>query len=300
MSTKRAAEIESDSLLRRSTLAIVMGGGAGTRLFPLTKDRAKPAVPLAGKYRIVDLPISNCINSGLRQVYVLTQFNSASLNRHLNRTYRFDQFTRGFVEVLAAQQTPDGERWYQGTADAVRQNMRYFLEGDHEHFLILSGDQLYRMDFRKLMRQHVANDADITIATLPVNERDATGFGIMHSDESGRITEFVEKPKDPEVLAKLRMSGDIVKSLGIDGDEPRYQASMGIYLFNRKILDNGSVGIYHETIMLSDANVETVYGNMPTFGLAGVTGAVTAQQRGQSARTRLTGAASETPAVDPY
>jgi glucose-1-phosphate adenylyltransferase len=237
MSTKRAADIEADTLLRRSTLAIVMGGGAGTRLFPLTKDRAKPAVPLAGKYRIVDLPISNCINSGLRQVYVLTQFNSASLNRHLNRTYRFDQFTRGFVEVLAAQQTPDGERWYQGTADAVRQNMRYFLEGDHEHFLILSGDQLYRMDFRKLMRQHVANDADITIATLPVNERDATGFGIMHSDETGRITEFVEKPKDPEVLAKLRMSGDIVKSLGIDGDEPRYQASMGIYLFNRKVLE---------------------------------------------------------------
>jgi len=203
MSMKRVVETEADTLLRRSTLAIVMGGGAGTRLFPLTKDRAKPAVPLAGKYRIVDLPISNCINSGLRQVYVLTQFNSASLNRHLNRTYRFDQFTRGFVEVLAAQQTPEGERWYQGTADAVRQNMRYFLEGDHEHFLILSGDQLYRMDFRKVMRQHIANDADITIATLPVNERDATGFGIMHSDDTGRITEFVEKPKDPEVLAQI-------------------------------------------------------------------------------------------------
>jgi glucose-1-phosphate adenylyltransferase len=131
-------------------------------------------VPLAGKYRIVDIPISNCINSGLRQVYVLTQYNSASLNRHLARTYRFDQFTRGFVEVLAAQQTPDGERWYQGTADAVRQNLRYFLEGDYDYFLILSGDQLYRMDFRMLMRQHIATNADITIATLPVNAQDAT------------------------------------------------------------------------------------------------------------------------------
>ena len=132
MSTNPSSQVEADSLLRRSTLAIVMGGGAGTRLFPLTQNRAKPAVPLAGKYRLVDIPISNCINSGLRQVYVLTQFNSASLNRHLSRTYRFDQFTRGFVEVLAAQQTPDGERWYQGTADAVRQNLRYFLEGGHD------------------------------------------------------------------------------------------------------------------------------------------------------------------------
>jgi glucose-1-phosphate adenylyltransferase len=237
MSTPRTAHIEADTLLRRSTLAIVMGGGAGTRLFPLTKDRAKPAVPLAGKYRIVDLPISNCINSGLRQVYVLTQYNSASLNRHLSRTYRFDQFTRGFVEVLAAQQTPEGERWYQGTADAVRQNLRYFLEGDHEYFLILSGDQLYRMDFRKLMRQHIANDSDLTIATLPVNARDATGFGIMHADAENRIFEFVEKPKDPAVLDKLRMPEETLRALGIDPAEPRFQASMGIYLFNRKVLE---------------------------------------------------------------
>ncbi|MBE7498156.1 MAG: glucose-1-phosphate adenylyltransferase [Verrucomicrobiaceae bacterium] len=237
MSTPRTAHIEADTLLRRSTLAIVMGGGAGTRLFPLTKDRAKPAVPLAGKYRIVDLPISNCINSGLRQVYVLTQYNSASLNRHLSRTYRFDQFTRGFVEVLAAQQTPEGERWYQGTADAVRQNLRYFLEGDHEYFLILSGDQLYRMDFRKLMRQHIANDSDLTIATLPVNARDATAFGIMHADAENRIFEFVEKPKDPAVLDKLRMPEETLRALGIDPAEPRFQASMGIYLFNRKVLE---------------------------------------------------------------
>lgn len=236
MNTPTSAQIEADSLLRRNTLAIVMGGGAGTRLFPLTKDRAKPAVPLAGKYRLVDIPISNCINSGLRQVYVLTQYNSASLNRHLSRTYRFDQFTRGFVEVLAAQQTPEGERWYQGTADAVRQNLRYFLEGGHDYYLILSGDQLFRIDFRKVMRQHLANEADLTIATLPVNARDATGFGIMHSDESGRIYEFVEKPKDPAVLEKLRMPDKTLRSLGLDTTQPSYQASMGIYLFNRQVL----------------------------------------------------------------
>lgn len=237
MSSQRPAESETDSLLRRSTLSIVMGGGAGTRLFPLTKDRAKPAVPLAGKYRLVDIPISNCINSGLRQVYVLTQYNSASLNRHLSRTYRFDEFTRGFVEVLAAQQTPDGERWYEGTADAVRKNLRYFLEGGHEYFLILSGDQLYRMNFRELMRQHIANGSDITIATIPVNARDATGFGIMHADASGRIMEFVEKPKDPEVLAKLSMPEETLTAMGLDASEPRFQASMGIYLFNRKVLE---------------------------------------------------------------
>ncbi len=237
MSTPTSAQIEADSVLRRSTLAIVMGGGAGTRLFPLTKDRAKPAVPLAGKYRLVDIPISNCINSGLRQVYVLTQYNSASLNRHLSRTYRFDQFTRGFVEVLAAQQTPEGERWYQGTADAVRQNLRYFLDGGHDYFLILSGDQLYRMDFRKLMREHLAHEADLTIATLPVNAKDATGFGIMHSDENGRVYEFVEKPKDPAVLKKLSMPVETLRKMGLPTDEPRFEASMGIYLFNRRVLE---------------------------------------------------------------
>ncbi|MDZ4401494.1 glucose-1-phosphate adenylyltransferase [Prosthecobacter sp.] len=237
MSTPTSAQIEADSVLRRSTLAIVMGGGAGTRLFPLTKDRAKPAVPLAGKYRLVDIPISNCINSGLRQVYVLTQYNSASLNRHLSRTYRFDQFTRGFVEVLAAQQTPEGERWYQGTADAVRQNLRYFLDGGHDYFLILSGDQLYRMDFRKVMREHLAHEADLTIATLPVNATDATGFGIMHSDENGRVYEFVEKPKDPAVLKKLSMPVETLRKMGLPTDEPRFEASMGIYLFNRQVLE---------------------------------------------------------------
>jgi len=228
--------IDTDRQLRRHTLAIVMGGGAGTRLFPLTQNRAKPAVPLAGKYRIVDIPISNCLNSGLRQVYVLTQYNSASLNRHLSRTYQFDEFSRGFIEVLAAQQTPEGERWYQGTADAVRQNLRCFLESDYEYFLILSGDQLYRMDFRDLLRQHLEKGADITLATLPVNAKDATSFGIMHSDESGRIYEFVEKPKDPAVLEQFRMPEETLKKMGLPTDEPRFEASMGIYLFSRQVL----------------------------------------------------------------
>lgn len=228
--------IQTGAILRNSTLAIIMGGGAGTRLFPLTKDRAKPAVPLAGKYRLVDIPISNCINSGVRQVFVLTQFNSASLNRHIARTYKFDAFGRGFVEVLAAQQTPEGERWYQGTADAVRKNLRYFLEGDHQYFLILSGDQLYRMDFRQVMNQHLTSGAALTIATLPVNAQDATSLGIMKTDTSGRIHEFVEKPKDPAVLQSLQMPEETKRELGLPTTEPRYQASMGIYVFNRQAL----------------------------------------------------------------
>jgi glucose-1-phosphate adenylyltransferase len=228
--------IQTGAILRNSTLAIIMGGGAGTRLFPLTKDRAKPAVPLAGKYRLVDIPISNCINSGVRQVFVLTQFNSASLNRHISRTYKFDSFGRGFVEVLAAQQTPEGERWYQGTADAVRKNLRYFLEGDHQYYLILSGDQLYRMDFRQVMSQHLASGADLTIATLPVGAEEATSLGIMKADPCGRIHEFVEKPKDPELLRSLRMPEKTLQELGLPTTEPRYQASMGIYVFNRKAL----------------------------------------------------------------
>src|SRR5580692_8661632 len=151
--------------LQNATLAVVMGGGAGTRLFPLTKDRAKPAVPLAGKYRLVDIPISNCLNSGLRRVYVLTQFNSTSLHRHIHASYKFDNFSSSFVEILAAQQTPEGSRWYQGTADAVRQNLRYFLERPYEYFLILSGDQLYRMDYGDLLQEHLKNGADVTLGT---------------------------------------------------------------------------------------------------------------------------------------
>lgn len=231
-----ANRFETEAMLSRSTLGIIMGGGAGTRLFPLTKDRAKPAVPLAGKYRLVDIPISNCINCGIRQSYVLTQYNSASLNRHISRAYKFDQFSRGFVEILAAQQTPEDSGWYQGTADAVRQNLRTFLQGNWEYFLILSGDQLYRMDFRKLLAQHIAKQADITIATLPVDEENAKSFGLMQTDAEGRIHQFVEKPTDPEVLAKFHMPAETLRALGMSEAVPQCEASMGIYVFNRETL----------------------------------------------------------------
>lgn len=228
-------QLEIASLSRRS-LAIIMGGGAGSRLFPLTKDRSKPAVPLAGKYRLVDIPISNCLNSGLRQMYVLTQFNSASLHRHINASYKFDHFTRSFVEILAAQQTPEGATWYQGTADAVRQNIRYFLQHGVDYYVILSGDQLYRMDYRLILEQHVKTEADITIATLPVDRESAKGLGIMQSGADGRIIRFVEKPKEEAELEALRMPDTAVDALGRDKSAPLYQASMGIYVFNREVL----------------------------------------------------------------
>jgi glucose-1-phosphate adenylyltransferase len=218
------------------TLAIVLGGGAGSRLFPLTRERSKPAVPLAGKYRIVDIPISNCLNSGLRRIYVLTQFNSVSLHRHIQSTYKFDQFSRGFVEILAAQQTPTDSQWYQGTADAVRQNLEDFLSLPYDYYVILSGDQLYRMDFRKVLEQHIDSKADITIATLPVSRRDAEGFGIMHTDAERRITRFVEKPKEAKVLDGLRIPAELLKELGLPETAELFQASMGIYVFNRAAL----------------------------------------------------------------
>src|SRR6202163_4903935 len=201
------------------TLAIIMGGGAGTRLFPLTKDRSKPAVPLGGKYRIVDIPISNCLNSGMRSIYVLTQFNSLSLHRHIQASYKFDNFSRSFVDILAAQQTPEGSQWYQGTADAVRQNMRYFLEGPFDYYIILSGDQLYRMDFRALLHQHIRSGAEITLATKPVRRERVSEFGIMQSDPDRRITRFVEKPKDESLLHELRMSRELLAAIGTDQSE---------------------------------------------------------------------------------
>ncbi len=218
------------------TLAIIMGGGAGTRLFPLTKDRAKPAVPLGGKYRIVDIPISNCLNSGLRSIYVLTQFNSMSLHRHIQASYKFDNFSRSFVDILAAQQTPAGSQWYQGTADAVRQNMRYFLESPFDYYLILSGDQLYRMDFRALLHQHIRLGADITLATKPVTLHQVSEFGIMQSGVDRRITRFVEKPTDEAILQEMKMSRELLRAIGSDQDEELFQASMGIYVFNREVL----------------------------------------------------------------
>src|ERR1700757_3946854 len=194
------------------TLAIIMGGGAGTRLFPLTKDRAKPAVPLGGKYRIVDIPISNCLNSGLRSIYVLTQFNSMSLHRHIQASYKFDNFSRSFIDLLAAQQTPAGSQWYQGTADAVRQNMRYFLERPFDYYLILSGDQLYRMDLRVLLHQHIQTGADITLATKPVHRREVSEFGIMQSGVDRCIARFVEKPKDENLLTGMEMSAELIEA----------------------------------------------------------------------------------------
>ena len=204
--------------LQNTTLAIVMGGGAGTRLFPLTQKRAKPAVPLGGKYRLVDIPISNCLNSGLRQVYVLTQFNSESLHRHITGSYKFDSFTKSFIEILAAQQTPEDARWYQGTADAVRQNLNYFLERPYQYYLILSGDQLYRMDYGDLLQAHIKNGADITLGTTPVDRQAASGFGILHSDAKRRIFRFEEKPKEPKLLDELRIPPDLLKELGRPAD----------------------------------------------------------------------------------
>src|SRR4026209_5939 len=188
------------SINTSNVLSVIMGGGQGTRLFPLTKERAKPAVPLAGKYRLVDIPISNCINSGLRRIYLLTQFNSASLHRHISQSYKFDHFSGGFVEILAAEQTFTDASWYQGTADAVRKNLVHFLNHDFEYMLILSGDQLYRMDFRRIIAQHVESYADVTIATMPVVRKDATSLGIMEINNERRIVRFAEKPKDPALL----------------------------------------------------------------------------------------------------
>ncbi|MGN6552928.1 MAG: glucose-1-phosphate adenylyltransferase [Verrucomicrobiota bacterium] len=224
------------SINTSNVLSVIMGGGQGTRLFPLTKERAKPAVPLAGKYRIVDIPISNCINSGLRRVYLLTQFNSASLHRHVAQSYKFDHFSGGFVEILAAEQTYTDTSWYQGTADAVRKNLIHFLNHDFEYLLILSGDQLYRMDFREIIAEHIETKADITIATIPVTRRESQSFGIMQMNEDCRITRFVEKPKDPALQDSLRLPGEWYPKLGIQDDRELFLASMGIYVFTREVV----------------------------------------------------------------
>ncbi len=232
------SKIIPDRVMRK-TLAVIMGGGAGTRLFPLTQDRSKPAVPLAGKYRLVDIPVSNCINSGLRQIYILTQFNSTSLHQHIHASFQLGGMNPdgGFIEILAAQQTPEGSQWYQGTADAVRQNLRYFLEVPCDHYLILSGDQLYRMDYREFLDQHIASGAELTIGTVPVNRANASGFGIMHTDANRRIVRFEEKPKEAALLDQLAMPDALLAELGKRPEEgPLYQASMGIYVFNRQVL----------------------------------------------------------------
>jgi glucose-1-phosphate adenylyltransferase len=220
----------------QNVLSLILGGGRGTRLYPLTQLRSKPAVPVAGKYRLIDIPISNCINSGCSRIYVLTQFLSVSLHRHIANTYKFDPFGGGFVEVLAAQQTNDSTDWYQGTADAVRQQIRYVAEDDADEILILSGDQLYRMDFRQLVKTHHDNQADVTIAVLPVPRDQVGGCGIVRCDEAGRVVGFVEKPQTDEVADPLRTSDGWMQSRGIQSNGRPFLASMGIYLFARKAL----------------------------------------------------------------
>jgi glucose-1-phosphate adenylyltransferase len=219
-----------------NVLSVILGGGQGTRLFPLTKERAKPAVPLAGKYRLVDIPISNCINSDMRRIYLLTMFNSASLHKHISQSYKFDHFSGGFVEILAAEQTYTDKSWYQGTADAVRKNLIHFMNYDWDYLLILSGDQLYRMDFRHIVDQHAETGADITVATIPVERRAAQSLGIMQIDAERRITRFVEKPKEQAQLDSLKLPPEWHASLGIAGSGELFLASMGIYVFNREII----------------------------------------------------------------
>ena len=219
------------------TIALILGGGRGTRLFPLTKIRAKPAVPLAAKYRLIDIPISNCINSGLNRAYVLTQFLSESLHRHLRQTYTFDHFNGGFVELLAAQQTVnEGTDWYQGTADAVRKNLVHLEEDWIEHVLILSGDQLYRMDFRDMMRTHIESGAHATIAGIPVSRKDASSLGIMQVNDDARVTGFVEKPQTEEELQSVRMDPAWIDARGIDSGGRDCLASMGLYIFNKDVM----------------------------------------------------------------
>ncbi|PPL00106.1 glucose-1-phosphate adenylyltransferase [Parapedobacter indicus] len=218
-------------MIKHNVISVVLGGGKGTRLYPLTHQRSKPAVPIAGKYRLVDIPISNCLNSGYNRIFVLTQYNSASLNSHIKNTYNFSVFSKGFVDILAAEQTHEGEKWYQGTADAVRHLLRYLQHHDYEHLLILSGDQLYQIDFQEMIENHIAAEAEISVATIPVNAKDATSFGILKSDEEGNITSFIEKPNSSllppwvsEVSEEMRTEGRI------------YLASMGIYVFNKTVL----------------------------------------------------------------
>ena len=219
----------------KEVLGIVLGGGKGTRLFPLTLVRSKPAVPIGGKYRIIDIPISNCINSDLTKIFVLTQYNSASLNRHITQTYKFGTFSEGFVDILAAEQTPESPHWFQGTADAVRQTLRHFLTYDVQQILILSGDQLYRMDFRKVQDQHLSKKADVTVCVLPVEVEKASSLGILKIDNSQRITDFYEKPTDPKIVEKLKVDPQTLKALGVSQKKPLV-ASMGIYMFDTDIL----------------------------------------------------------------
>lgn len=228
-------------MLDSKVISIILGGGQGSRLSPLTATRSKPAVPIAGKYRLVDIPISNCLNSGLRRMFVLTQFNSASLNKHIKNTYNFSFFSNAFVDILAAEQTPGNEGWYQGTADAVRQSLHHLKQHDFEYVLILSGDQLYQMDFSNMIKNHIDKGAEITIATIPVNAKDGTSFGILKADSDLSITSFIEKPNSEKIIGWESEVGPEMEALGRN-----YLASMGIYLFNKDILIKMLEGDRHD------------------------------------------------------
>ncbi|MBL0183099.1 MAG: glucose-1-phosphate adenylyltransferase [Chitinophagaceae bacterium] len=218
-------------MISKSVVAVILGGGAGSRLYPLTSTRSKPAVPIAGKYRLVDIPISNCINSNINRMFVLTQYNSASLNKHIKNTYQFSAFSSGFVDILAAEQTPDSLGWFQGTADAVRQSLKHIGNNEFDYLLILSGDQLYQMDFGEMLEAHISKGADISIATIPVQEKEASEFGILKANADNYITSFIEKPAKEILPDWVSDTGTDMQILGRN-----YLASMGIYIFNRKLL----------------------------------------------------------------
>lgn len=222
----------------RTVTTVILGGGRGTRLFPLTLERAKPAVAFAGKYRLIDIPISNCINSGLKRVFVLTQFLSASMHRHIMQTYQFDAFTDGFVDILAAEQTPQGQDWFQGTADAVRATLRHLTYYKADQVLILSGDHLYRMDYSELVAFHRQSRADITLCLQPVSREEGRRMGLLRVDSAGRVQEFVEKPQDPDLLDRFRAPADLLESRGLSLPSDRYLGSMGVYVFQPDVLSD--------------------------------------------------------------
>jgi glucose-1-phosphate adenylyltransferase len=247
-------------MLSKEIISVILGGGAGTRLYPLTASRSKPAVPIAGKYRLVDIPISNCINSGLTRMFVLTQFNSASLNRHIKNTYHFSAFSTAFVDILAAEQTPDNPTWYQGTADAVRQSLRHIGPFESDYILILSGDQLYQMDFAAMLDNHKIKGADISIATIPVAEREASDFGILKKNNEGYITSFIEKPKKELLQDWSSDTGETMRKAG-----RVYLASMGIYIFNRQLLFDLLQNVYKEH---ADFGKEIIPQSLNTYKVA--------------------------------
>jgi glucose-1-phosphate adenylyltransferase len=249
--------------MRSQVICIIMGGGRGTRLYPLTKGRCKPAVPLAGKYRIVDIPISNCLNSGLNRIYLLTQFNTASLHRHIRESYKFDAFGGGFVDILAAEQTEQTSDWYQGTADCVRKNLDHFKAKADDIFLILSGDQLYRMDYRSLIEQHLSTGAEVTIAATPIPTSRASALGIMKLNDDLTISEFVEKPKDPKIIEKFTMTPKMRETLANPDKGGLCLANMGVYVFSRQTLydalDNNFTDFGKEVI-------PSLHGKTPMYG----------------------------------